>query len=228
MSTAAGSTLRIRPRTAAWAVLMPMLLLGVGCGPHPVAQADQSAAPAAGTTPAVPEPVGPFDQDHRDEAIALARRALQKKLGDVVLRKPTAQYMHTRVKPQLPGQPETPVAIGWMVSFLVSPGSDSQVQSDQPAAGAPVPAPVDQQSAPLSGRPQIDLVRQSMPSPGPIRPDRNPGQGPGQGGPPPNALDALTPPPVHITPMIQPGPDSTPTASRHGIFVAVDGTVTPL
>jgi len=214
----------ILPRRLPGSFVGLLILLGAGCGAHPVAQPGQAVTPDAVSTPAGAEPSGPFDRDHRDEAIALARRALQKKLGEVVLRKPTAEYLHTHVQPQLPGQPETPVAIGWMVSFLVSPGSDSEVSGDHSAPGRLGPPPLDQQSTVLNGRPQIDLVRQSMPSAGPVRHDRT--ASPGAFGP--NALGGQAPPPVHDMPMIQPGADSTATASRHGVFVQVDGTVTPM
>ncbi len=191
-------------------------LLASGCGGHPP-PAEQAPAPVVA---AQAEPTGPCDQDHRDHAIAVARAALLRRLGDVRLARPEAEYERIVLTAQTAGHPAPPADAGWMVSFLVAGPADADT------ASAPALPPLSQPpppSAPVAanGGAEISIADPRAQAAALARTPGAPAQE--QQPTPPGMLQngALVANPVH--PVL--APTEVPGAYRKGEFVRVDGTV---
>jgi hypothetical protein len=211
------------------------LLLLAGCGNHADQQVSAESGGAAAADPAAataadpaaardPSEIGPCDQDHRDLALALAKAAALKRLGDATLSNPSAEFERTYLTAQLPHQPEPPRAVGWMIGFDFRKSASDEDDAAVPAMTGPLPAPIPQNAvdARTTAGPEQSQSQASTP------PTGAGDQTPPSAGP---ASSAALSPVLHA-PVTGAAPAPRPSllpADQHiDEFVHVDGTVTDL
>jgi len=136
--------------------VMVQVVLLTGCGSPPDANGPGSDVhPSTYAPPAAPS--GPYDSDHRDEALALAMSAGRKSTGHPTLSEPVALFGPMFFTAQAPGQPPSTPVFGWDITFKavlhhdptesLDPGQvgtyqPHRVGTDVPLAPTPTPAPV--------------------------------------------------------------------------------------